>query len=243
MDRVSRKKIKQDEFVDSTMHVFEWVEQHPKPLLYGAGGIVLAVLAVWGFMTFTARSASRASELLAQGQAALDAPVVANQPAKPADPYAPTFSSANERAQAAAKRLEDAAGRWGTPGHLARYLHGVALLRGGNAAGALTELQQAEDDLGGDPTIGPLVRAATAEALLQAGRTADAVEQWRKLATADSGYPRDLALEGLGRALEKAGNRDEAAKSYRELTDLYPNSPVLADAKRALARLGVEVAP
>lgn len=237
MDRIERKKIKQDEFVSEGMRIFQWIEDHPTQLLVGAGLFVALVLAAWGGTAWMRSRDQRAAELLSLGQAALDAPVVKTG-AKPDDPYAPSFASAAERSRVASERLAKAAAAGGKPAPLAAYLEGIAQLDAGNPTAAIATLEKASADLKGDATVGPLAQAVLASAYDRGGQREKALTVWRQLGEKESGYPRDLALLGLAQSLEAAGQKDEATKIWRELVDTFPDSPARELATAALGRLG-----
>jgi len=237
MDRIERRKIKQDEFVSEGMRIFQWIEEHPTQLIAGAGTFVALVLAAWGGSAWMRSRDQRAADLLARGQAALGAPVVLTD-AKPDDPYAPSFASAADRSRAATERLATAAAAGGKPAALAAYLEGIAQLEKGDPGGAITTLEKASAELKADSTVGPLSQAVLAAAYDRAGQREKALDIWRKLGEKDSGYPRDLALVGLARTLEGAGQKDEATKTWREIVDTFPDSPVRQLATEALGRLG-----
>ncbi len=236
MDRIERKKIKQDEFVSEGMRVFEWIEEHPTLLLAAAGAFVVLVLGGWGISAYLRSRESKAADLLARGQAALDAPVVSTS-ARSDDPYSPSFASTDERARVSVERLSSAADAGGRSSRVASYLEGVALLERGDATAAIGVLEQAVAELKDDDTARPLARAVLASAYAQAGQLEKALATWRELGEKGSGYPRDLALFGLARTCEAAGQADEARKAWREIVDSYPASPVRTEANEALSRL------
>lgn len=237
MDRQERKQIKHDEFVDTTFKVFQYLEDHPKPFLYGAIAIVLAVVGVFAARMLAHSWSESAAQKLSRGQAALEAQVTTSEAPRPNDPYRPVFASAEARAREAATRLEEAAKSGSSAGMIAKYLRGVALLQAGDAAGAVAHLEEAAQALGSDPSVGVAVRAALAEGYSAAGRGDKSIESWKALAGEGSGYPRDLALAGLGRALERAGKRDEAKSTFQQIVDSFPSSAAANTARAALARL------
>ena len=237
MDRSERKRIKQDEFISEGMRIFQWIEDHPTMLLAGAGVFVALVLAAWGGSAYMRSRDQRSADLLARGQAALNAPVVLTG-AKPDDAYAPSFASAADRSRAATERLEKAAAAGGKPSALASYLEGIALLEKGDPGGAIATLEKAAPTLKSDATVRPLADAVLASAYDRAGQREKALAAWRQLGEKDSGYPRDLALVGLARTLEGAGQKEEAVKVWREIVDTFPDSPVRETASSALGRLG-----
>ncbi len=238
MDRLDRKQIKHDEFVESTFKVFQWFETHPKPFLIGAAALVVATVAVWGVTRLTASSANSSADLLARGQAALDAPVAVGEAPKPDDPYRPSFASDAERAKKAAARLGEAADKaGGSAAKVASYLQGIALVEAGDGPAAVKALEAALSKLGSDPTLGGSVKSGLAQAYEMAGQADKAAATWKGLAT-DASFPKDVALTGLGRALEKQGKKDEAKATYRQVVDQFPGSPMASSVKSALERLG-----
>ncbi len=238
MDRLQRKKIKHDELVDSTLKIFQYLEDHPKPFIYGVVGLVLAVVGGWAVVALVRTWSGKASDRLAQGMAALDAPLAGTSPARPDDPYRPVYSSTKERGLQAAERLARAARSNGTTGNVAEYLRGAALLEAGEPAQAVDALEKAVERLKNDLTLAGPAKAVLAQAYDRAGSLDKAAQTWRELAGQQSGYPRDVALAELGRTLERAGKRDEAKTVLKELLDLYPNSPMAADARASLNQLG-----
>lgn len=236
MDRIERKKIKQDEFVSEGLRVFEWIEQHPTLLLGAAGAFVALVVGFWGVSSYLRSREAKAADLLARGQAALEAPVVRTG-AKPEDAYSPSFSTPEERSRVSAERLASAAAGGGKPSRLASYLEGVALLERGDAGGAIAALEPAVDELRNDDTARPLARAVLASAYSQAGQLEKALTLWQALGEEGSGYPRDLALLGLARTHEASGQTEQARKAWQEIVDSHPSSPVRTEASEALARL------
>lgn len=238
MDRSQRHELKHDELVDGTLTILHRIEANPKPWLYGAIGVVGAVgiglLVSW----WIGQRAMKASDLLARGQAAMIAGVGGEQPPRPNDQFHPIYGSEAERAQAAVQRLAEASGAGGSVGSIARYLHGVAMLEAGDAAGAVKELEGAVMSLGADPSLASPARAALAAAYTAAQQHDKALEVYTNLA-ADTGnwYPRDLALAGKAKAQEALGRREDARGTWQQLIDLFPQSTLLSEARAATERL------
>ncbi|MDQ7007732.1 MAG: tetratricopeptide repeat protein [Acidobacteriota bacterium] len=237
VDRLTRKEIKHDEFVDGTVRALRVLEENPRPFLYGAAAILGLVVVVSGFWTFSRVQADKVADRLSRGEAALFATVADEGEARPGDPYQPSFESDEARLQAAVERLGEAASGMGAGSHVALYLQGKALLEAGRTDEAIAKLEAAVSALSGDPTLGPASRALLAAALERAGQYEKAIESWAELADEGSGYPRDLALFALGRCQSKAGQSDEARETLEEVGELYPESPVLERARQWLATL------
>lgn len=237
MDRVERKHLKQDELVETTRSIVHRIEDNPKPWLYGALSVVGAVALLLVFNWFITSRNTKASDLLTRGQAAMVAPVGGETP-RPDDPYRPVYSTESERAKATLDRLNEATAAGGALGQSARYLHGVALLDSGDAAGAVRELETAVAGLGTDVSLGAPVRAALAGAYAANNQSDKALELFTTLAADTNGwYPRDLALAGKARAQEALSKQADAKATWEQLIDLFPQSTLVTDARTAIDRL------
>ncbi len=236
MDRLDRKKIKQDEFVDWTMRLFQHMEENPRPYVLGAIAVIVAIVGGFGLHAWSRHRAEEAADLFARAQAALEAPLARDEAPRPDDPYRPTFASPEERLAEALERLEAAESAPTPLGDLALWLHGQALLEQGKAEDAVAEMREAADRLGDDPTMGGPVKASLAKALAAAKKFDESAALWEALTDAESGYPGDLAWEGLAKVREAKGDTEGAKEAWQQVLDLYPESPVAAAARLALGR-------
>jgi soluble lytic murein transglycosylase len=131
-------------------------------------------------------------------------------------------------------------------GDYAQYLHAEALLRTGDLAGARGAAEATADEFG-DRRVGRSALLLAAYAAARAGDEArdDALLRRFLLAHADS-PEMPIALYLLAESFEARGQREKAAKTYRELTLLAPASEYAdgaADRLRALAKAGVSLPP
>ncbi len=236
MDRFDRKKMKQDEFVDWTMRLFQHMEENPRPYILGALAVIVLVVGGFGLHVWNQRRAEAAADLFARAQSALEAPLARDEAPRPNDPYRPTFASPEERLAEALRRLEAAESTPAPLGDLALWLHGQALLEEGKAEESVAEMRRSAERLGDDPTMGGPVKASLAKALAAAGKHEESAALWEKLTDAESGYPGDLAWEGLAKVREAAGDEKGAEEAWQQVLDLYPESPVAAAARAALGR-------
>jgi tetratricopeptide (TPR) repeat protein len=230
--RLKRKDMKQDEFVDASMRAVQRLESNPRPVIYGAIAVLVVIFGAVVIWQVAAGMEARSAEQVARGQAAVMARVGGEEPAAPDDAYQPRFETIEARGRGAAERLD------GASGELAEYLRGAALLDAGETERAVAELEQAAAAYAGDPTLAGPVKAALAGAYGRADRTEESIELWRELATSETvEFPRDVALASLARELEATGETGEALDAWREIVDLYPNSPLRRDAEQAVGRL------
>lgn len=238
MDRLERKQIKHDAFVDGTMSFVERLEHNPKPFLYGAVAVLAAFFGTLGIFKLVEARGEAKSEAFARAQAALFAPVVTDGQAKPEAPFQPTFASPSERAEAARTRLAEASS--GSTGKLADLMRGAALLEAGQTDEAIALLESTSRSLATDETLAGPAQAALAAAYAQAGRADEAISTLEPLANApadSSSYPRDLAIASQARLLESAGKLDEARAKWQAVVDADPQSPIAVEARRAVERL------
>ena len=88
MDRQERKQIKKDAFVEGTLSFVERFERNPRPYLLGAAAVLLAFFGGLATISIVNARAENHAQRLARGQAALSAPVVLTEPARPDDRFA-----------------------------------------------------------------------------------------------------------------------------------------------------------
>ncbi|HYM78577.1 MAG TPA: winged helix-turn-helix domain-containing protein [Candidatus Dormibacteraeota bacterium] len=124
----------------------------------------------------------------------------------------------------------------------APMIHAIALLHDGDSNGALNLLAAGIPyDRGNLDSM-----LARATALLQAGRAAEAVEEYRAVVSLRKGFPSDpagaLAQLGLARAHVLQGNKDAGREAYQEFLALWKNAdpdiPILEQARAEYAKLG-----
>jgi tetratricopeptide (TPR) repeat protein len=239
MQRETRRQLKHDEFVETTVGAVQRVAENPRPWIAGVVAVLLIVAATWTLSSWWLSRRGVATEGLARGLAALSAPVVDGAETS-ANPFEPTFPTHEEKMSAALERLDEASRLGGKPGRIASFLRGVALLETGDAAGALDLIAEADSALGTDPTLGPAVRATHARALEEAGRPSEAAAIWRVLADAAEDQPRYpvvAALEALARASEAAGDKVSALEAWQRISTEFPDSREADRAAREVARL------
>ena len=67
------------------------------------------------------------------------------------------------------------------------------------------------------------------------GNTKEAMEVLEKLYNLKGDIYKDFALIEYARLLEKEGKTEEAKKKYKELSERFPNSPFIDEAKAKLS--------
>lgn len=228
-DKITRKSLKHDEFVEAAFDFERWLEVNWKPVAAGVSAVIVVALVIWGLVATGRGKTERASRELSEGIAKL-------LPAPGAD--APPTNDLSARYAAALpsfeKTAESASGT--AAGRTAAFYRGAALVRLGRAAEAVPVLEGVTGS-GADDMVASLARAKLAEALTATQQTDRAVSTWKELAeTTGSYYPRDLALYWQADTLFRAGRMDEA-KTVLDGIIAAPPGIATEDAKRLLARI------
>ncbi len=222
----TRKKLKQDEFVDGMWSAEQWIEHNwDKLLKWAAAAAVVALIVVAGVLWQRSRTAS-AQRTLSEG---INVYAAATDPAN-------AGTAAADLAPALALFEQAASRGGGAVGRVARYYRAAALVRMERGEEAIPVLEQltgaAEQDM-----LGAAARMLLADALSQAGQQERAIEVLRA-ASAGSGPYVEQALFQLGVLLEAQGRVDEARDALRDLRERYPNGPLGGRAQARLDALG-----
>jgi predicted negative regulator of RcsB-dependent stress response len=70
--RITRKQLKQDEFISTGDSVMRWVIANWRPFVFGLAALCLVIVAWWAGTRWTGSRADRASYLLHQASTAVD---------------------------------------------------------------------------------------------------------------------------------------------------------------------------
>jgi len=225
MSRLSRKKIKRDEVMETVGSAFQFTRAHMRGLVIGI--VAVALLAI-GYSAYRSNARARqgdASDALAAALRTLEAPVDAAD-SHPDDAAAPSFATAaarDERARAALEAIRaefprsDAAAIAAV--HLGRLAAESDDLEGARALWE-SALRGRGDDL-----LAAEVRLDLIELERAAGRSAELVESLRsRLARGDDELPEALLLHQLAHTLEQLDRKAEARDVYQRLAEEHPTS-------------------
>src|SRR6186713_84319 len=105
-DRITRKDIRRDEFVETLEKGVEYTQSHVKSILIAVGALVGLGLVAWGIVAWRGSSRDKANDALADAMRVWAAPIDAAAP-KPSDPATPSFATEDAR-RARAKELFEA---------------------------------------------------------------------------------------------------------------------------------------
>jgi TolA-binding protein len=240
MKSIERHKLKENDLARTVAHARQVLDERKHTITIALTALVVALAAVGGYVWWRQARDSGANEMLASAIAVYDAPVVpisAPAPGSPAPlPQAGTFTTEQEKLQAALPKFRDAAERYpnSTPGLVAKY-HLAGILA---ALGQYQEAEQRFQEVvskGSGSIYGRTARLGLADAQLAQGKYDNAIAIYTELSRdTSSQMPVDGVLMQLGRAYVRAGRKEEAARTFDRIVQEFPQSSYLADAQKEL---------
>ena len=220
--RITRKQLKQDEFISTGDSVMRWVIANWRPFVFGLGALCLVILAWWAGTRFTSSRSEHASYLLHQATTAVDAAVQGGD------------------AAAAEQKLQEVIDRYGRTeqADTARILKARLMIDRGDRDGARALLVEVSDRRGGD-AIGRVATLDLVHLQITTGQATEVVPQLEAMVLGeDVRLPRDVALYELGELFVATQDPGRARSYYQRLVDEFPESPYRAQASQRLAELG-----
>lgn len=224
--RLTRKSLKQDEFVSIVDRMMRWGRNNWQPLVIGVGAVV-AVALIIGLAGMI--SGSRRDSAAADLQRAMD-----RYQAASATGAGPEIA---EEARALFEEVVDSYG--GLPqGRVARLYLARLLMERGDVADARELLVKLSSKRKSDP----VVRVATLDLMqlrIQSGQGAEvAAELEAMVAGRDPRLPRDVALFELANVYVHERDFTKAEEYFQKLLDEFPESPYSRRARQKLQELG-----
>lgn len=221
--RVTRKMLKENEFVTGFDHATHWVQARWRPLAAAIGAVAVALVGWWGINTLVSSRSQDASFLLHRAVAALEG--AGGAPGSP------------DAAEPLLREVVDRYGRSDEADAARLFLARIALGRGDteSARSALREL--AERQRGS--SIGQLAALDLVHLRVAAGQSAEVAGELQAMVTAaDPQLPRDTALYELAMILLSEERVDEAKAQLAKLVEEFPESPYRFPAQQRLSELG-----
>ncbi len=170
MDRITRKKLKQDEFAQDVGLTVEFLQEHrPQAIRYGAAGLAVIVV-ILGVAWYFRHCAT-------ERQAALTAALLVSQtpvgPAQPGQDQKP-FATDDEKQKAVLKAFSGVAAKYSGSNEaaVAQYYMGSSAANGGKLAAAEVAFKEAIDS--GNANYGSLAKLGLASVYQAEHRQADA---------------------------------------------------------------------
>jgi tetratricopeptide (TPR) repeat protein len=235
MKREHRKQIKRDELVTGVERGAAWVRVHRSEAKATAIALAVLVLLVVGFTTFQGRRKASSERAFADAFDTFHAKVAAEVPPGADKPANLEFATAAEKYQRAAAAFDGVERRYGSlpAGRRARYYAALCRIEMGDYAEAEKALDKVVAEAERSSLESALARLALADLYRRRGETDKAVAAYRQLVDDTSfAVPRDHVLMSLASTLEEARRVKEARASYQRLTQEFPASVFLPEARR-----------
>ena len=223
--KITRKELKQDEFVDAAVDFGKWLEENWPKVLRWVG--VVAVVAVL-IISWTAYSRHNRE----QAELRLSA-VLATYDRLETEGF--TDPAELETVLGDLEELAGAAG--GNSSAVAHLYRGSGLYQLERYEDAEQALQKAISRADSSSTLYATATAVLANVFEATGRGEEAIGLLDGLIADDDGQaPKDQTLLQIGMIHERAGRTDEARVAWERVTDDYPNSVAAGEARRLLTR-------
>lgn len=247
MKRTERRHLKENVLARTIADVRDYIEPRGGQIRLLLGIVAVLVLAALLISFVRQRSESQAQQLLAEAMVALNARVIPAEatgaddlPAAAALGATGAFTTEADKLEAALPKLEAAANTYPDTeaGITARYHLAGALAALGRNEEAIAAFNEVIDRAGEESLYRRMARLGLADAQAHAGQLDTAIESWKQLAAeAGEELPADFILIKLARAYAASGNVDEARKTFMQIVDEYPGSPLASDARTEMESL------
>lgn len=225
--RITRKQLKEDEFVSVIDTLMRWLVANWRPLAAGLAAVAAVTLIWWGATLWTGGRSDRASYLLHKAVASYD--------------QVRGAAEGETDLAAAEAQLQEVVDRYGSTDQadVARlYLSRISLQRGDTDAARETLVRLSRSRK--TDMIGRLATLDLISLRIASGQGAEvAAELEGMIAGRDPRLPRDAALYQLGLLYLEEQKTDRAREVLGTLTDEIPDSPYAGAARQKLTELGL----
>lgn len=226
-ERLTRKEIKRDEFVEALEASASWMERNARWLLIGTGVVALVALIGAGVFFWLESRAEAANQQLAEALEVYRAPV--GDAAAEAEDDTPTFADEAARRQRARElftALREDYGSSSAADVAAVFLAQIAMDEGD--AESARELWQGFLEEHRDHVLAGEVRVNLIHLDREQGRSEEVVGDLENRLAAPAEervLPADLILWELALTYEELGRQEDAESTYGRLAEEYPRSP------------------
>lgn len=220
--RITRKQLKQDEFVSAGETIVRWFVENWRPFVVGLVAVCLLIVAWWTVGRWSSSRAEQASYELHQAVTAFDQAM-----------------EGGDRA-AALQQLQTYVGDHGRSDHadVARIYLARLMMDQSDLEGARTLLIEVSERHPSD-AVGSLATLDLVRLRVASGEGSEVAQELEGMVVGqDTRLPRDVALWELG---ELFAQQDEPARAkvyFQQLVDEFPESPYRGLASQRLTELG-----
>jgi hypothetical protein len=232
----TRRQLKEDKFAETAQGAALWATGHRQTVIWVVGLALIAILLTVGVITWRGHQSDQANTELSAAMRTFDAQLVPAGSPAPAEDSGPTFTTAAERAKAAQKQFKAIADKYSTvsPGKIARYMSGIALIQSGDKAGAEQELKTAANF--GDKDVAALAKMALASTYRGTSRSPEAIAIYKDL----SEHPTMTVSKSQAQLelaeMYESTDPQQASLIYQQLQKDDPRSPAAQVASQKMAK-------
>jgi predicted negative regulator of RcsB-dependent stress response len=220
--RITRKQLKEDEFVSAIDPIIRWVTDNWRVLAAGIGGVCVLALLWWIGSSWSASRAQDASYALHEATTAVE------EGATGAD---------LEAAESKLREVIDQFGRSEQADVARLYLARILIDR--DQTDEARQLLLAVTERRSTTAIGRLATLDLIHLRIASGQADEVSRELEAMVVgADPRLPRDVALFELGRIADEQQNAVRAREYFQKLVDEFPESPYTSRAQQRLSQLG-----
>lgn len=220
--RITRKQLKQDEFVSAGETIVRWFVENWRPFVFGLLAVCLLIVVWWTVGRWSSSRASQASYELHQVMTVFDEAMAGGDRAAALQQLQTYIDDHGRTDQADMARV-----------YLARLMMDQSEIE--EARGLLVEVSgRHSSDLVGSLAAMDLVRLREAS-----GEVSEAAQELEGMVVGtDTRLPRDVALWELGEIFVRQNEPERALVYFQQLVDEFPESPYRGRASQRLTELG-----
>jgi len=225
--QASAKSIEEELNIPSAedrLHIVEnWYQTNSKMVNYALIGILAIVVGVFGYKYYIGGQSKKANDAIFRAQTYYNIDSI-------------NWALNGDGNNLGFKKIADKFS--GTPaGNLANYYAGICCLKTGDFANAEKYLKKFD---GKGTLVTNVAKGALGDALMEQGKTDDAIKQYLDAASDDENLLiSPLYLERAGIAYELKNKTAEAIATYKKIKEKFPQSQQARNMDKNLARLGV----
>ena len=223
-----------------------WADKNSRSILTGIGAIVVAGIAVFGFIAYRNSTDNKARAMLTEAMVIEEARVMPPGPPTGStnDPNAiggqlpGTYPTEKAKLEAALPKFQAAAEAYpnSDSGVTARYHFARALVTLGRYDDGIKEYDKVI--AGGNALLARSAKLGKADAQLRAAQYDPAIATFKQMVDAkEAGLPMEGVLMELARAYKLAGKTEDARKTLTQIVEQHADSPYAAEARAEIDRL------
>lgn len=229
-DRLSRKEIKHDKFVDEMETAYEVARKNVRWIVAAVVGVVVLIVVIVGVSFWLASQERKAQLRLAEAIEILDTPV--GQPS----PAGTSYQTEQEKVEKAEPILREVVEKYS--GRDAADVAGLYLARleagRGEVEPAIEKVRKFVDSHP-EHVLAQSARISLYDLRISKGESQEVIADLEKeISATDSPLPTDISLAILARAYEAGNQQEQSRQAWQRLLNEYPDSAYTLEAQRKL---------